>query len=148
METEVNADTETHARHCSSSRCPDLIRTYTKTLDKDKDGTYSWAELLPIVKDFYHNMWDAKRPKVVDEGDDEYDKKPQPQAQDQGTFETGGPSPEASYKVASNQVAPAPLPALPLDWVEVPNPNKTGDHDAVYFWNQKTDETVWIRPTH
>lgn len=34
-------------------------------LDKDHDGTYSWEELLPIVQDFYTNLWTAGRPKVL-----------------------------------------------------------------------------------
>ena len=44
-------------------RCKDMLKGYF-ALDKDHDGTYSWEELLPIVQDFYTNLWTAGRPKV------------------------------------------------------------------------------------
>jgi len=45
------------------TRCKDMLKGYF-AMDKDADGTYSWEELLPIVKDFYTNLWNQSRPAV------------------------------------------------------------------------------------
>lgn len=70
------------------TRCKDMLKGYF-SLDKDADGTYvvlllvvdtsstlisqvallglrsySWDELLPIVQDFYTNLWNQDRPAV------------------------------------------------------------------------------------
>mgnify|MGYP006449614913 CR=1 FL=1 len=31
--------------------------------DRNKDGDYTWKELLPLVKDFWHHIWNKNRPR-------------------------------------------------------------------------------------
>ena len=97
--------------------------------DKDRGGSYSWDELQPIIRDFFGNLWTANRPKEVDEGGDHL-----LEEQDERKIESaagGGPAVEAP---------------LPPNWYAVKNPNATGAHDAVYYANSQTNETMWTRP--
>ena len=36
---------------------------------------------------------------------------------------------------------------LPADWLEVANPNATGSHDAFYYANPVTKESMWTHPS-
>jgi|EP00945_MAST-04E_sp_MAST-4E-sp1_P008291 hypothetical protein len=42
------------------TRCQDYLSQY-HVLDEDQSGTYGWAELEPIIRGFYQNMWKATR---------------------------------------------------------------------------------------
>ena len=33
--------------------------------DRNKDGDYTWKELLPLVKDFWHHIWNKNRPNII-----------------------------------------------------------------------------------
>jgi len=113
-----------------------LIARYSGAYDADGGGTLSWDELLPVVQDFYSNLWQQDRPEQVNEGTDQI-VDPMPVNASKGS------SSAAASATAAGSAGPRPLP---LNWYEVPNPNATGPHDQVYYAHAVTHETTWIRP--
>jgi hypothetical protein len=100
-------------------REPQMIERWLGSIDKDGDGDYTWEELLPLVKDFYHNLWTSYRPSAAEMA-------------------------KLSNSAASGRAAAAAATVAPLPegWQEV----KMED-GRVYFANPATGASAWERPT-
>ena len=106
------------------TRCQSMLRQY-ESLDRDGDGTYDWNELLPIIKDFYSNLWNANRPASIDEGDD--------------TDAVGYEEKSKGVEVVDSMGQAA---TLPPGWQAVTDPGS----GRTYYANQSTGESSWVVP--
>lgn len=124
--------------HLLETRCKDMLRGYF-AMDTDGNDDYSWEELLPIVQDFYTNLWNQDRPADADMAEDV----------DYSLTKTdgGGEMPEGvqDYGPGTGSADPDedPSASLPPNWVAVVDPAS----GATYYANTVTRETSWEVPT-
>jgi|EP00505_MAST-04D_sp_SCG-Rhode-Island_P000482 Ca2+-binding EF-hand superfamily protein len=152
------------------TRCQSYLKQF-HVLDEDQSGTFGWEELLPIIRKFYQEMWQATRKE--DCGKDEWLDAKAEQAlkakfqnirdsvrprskqdavsaldlkrgQQAKTLKGKIKGPKQSVAIVHKQVRTSGPVAhdLPEGWVAHVDP-KSGKQ---YYHNTKTGATVWKKP--
>ena len=139
--------------------------------DKDKDGDYTWKELLPLVKDFWHHIWNKNRPRdekeietsveamhamevehggggdeMLKKEDDEKKKEVEIKEEEVKEEEVKEEEEESATEVDQNEleiVEDEESARLPPNWVKVRDPTSKD----CYYANTVTQESTWEFPS-